>query len=408
MPKDRDPKMSDRDATPHFPDLESAVATLRPEEPLYCLRPRVLAAAARRFVAAFPGRVLYAVKANPLPAVLDGLHAGGVRHFDTASLGEIRLVKERFPEAGAYFMHPVKAPGAIRAAYRDYGVRHFVVDHADELVKLCAVLNDGDGRPPADVIAVVRLATPSEDSHFDLSTKFGATAEQAATLLRAVADSGARAGLCFHVGSQCLAPAAYTRALALAGEVIAAAEVPLACLDVGGGFPAPYAGVTPPPLDSYMAALRDGVARLGLPAETELLCEPGRALVAGGMALVVQVLLRKDDGLYLNDGIYGSLIGTSLGIRFAVRVIRPNRTVAAETREFTVYGPTCDGLDVLSYRLALPADTTGGDWIAFDGIGAYSAALRTDFNGFRPDAIAMLDGDEDATAAPPADAAAAG
>jgi len=169
------------------------------------------------------------------------------------------------------------------------------------------------------------------------------------------------------------------------------AGVPLACLDVGGGFPAPYEGVTPPDLDAYMAALRDGLARLELAAETELLCEPGRALVAAGMALVVQVLLRKGDSLYLNDGIYGSLIGTALGIRFATRVIRPNRAVAPETHDFTLYGPTCDGLDVLSYNLALPADTQSGDWIVFDGIGAYSAALRTDFNGFRPEAIVTLD-----------------
>jgi len=399
--------MSATETPPHFADLESAVADLRPEVPLYCLRPRVLQAAARRFVAAFPGHVLYAVKANPLPIVLDSLYAGGLRHFDTASLAEIALIKERFPEAAAYFMHPVKAPGAIRAAHRAHGVRHFVLDHPDELAKLRAVLGKRDGRLPSDVVAVVRLATPGTDAHFDLSGKFGATPERTAALLRAVAESGARAGLCFHVGSQCLAPAAYTRALALAGQVLGEAGVPLACLDVGGGFPAPYVGVTPPELGAYIAALRDGVARLALPAETELLCEPGRALVAAGMALVVQVQLRKDDSLYLNDGIYGSLIGTSLGIRFPVRVIRPNRAVAAQTHDFTIYGPTCDGLDVLSYRLALPADTQGGDWIAFDGIGAYSAALRTDFNGFRPDAYATLDEDGSTNAAPAVDAAVA-
>lgn len=398
--------MAESETTPHFADLESAVAELRPETPLYCLRPRVLAAAARRFVAAFPGHVLYAVKANPLPGVLDALHAGGLRHFDTASLGEIALVKARFPAATAYFMHPVKAPGAIRAAYHDYQVRHFVLDHGDELAKLRAALAPRDGRLPADAVVVVRLATPSQDAHFDLSGKFGAPPEQGAALLRAVAQSGARAGLCFHVGSQCLVPAAYTRALALAGEVLGDAGVPLACLDVGGGFPAPYEGVTPPDLDAYMAALRDGLARLELAAETELLCEPGRALVAAGMALVVQVLLRKGDSLYLNDGIYGSLIGTALGIRFATRVIRPNRAVAPETHDFTLYGPTCDGLDVLSYRLALPADTQSGDWIVFDGIGAYSAALRTDFNGFRPEAIVTLD-DAEAPAVAPAAAATA-
>jgi len=383
--------MGDANDQRHFADLESAVAAVRPDYPVYCLRPRVLEAAARRFVAAFPGRVLYAVKANPLPAVLDGLYAGGVRDFDTASLAEIELVKGRLPDATAYFMHPVKAPSAIDAAHRLHGVRHFVLDHADELAKLRAVLGEADGRLPPDLVAVVRLATPAGDATFDLSGKFGATPDRAAALLRAVAGSGARAGLCFHVGSQCLAPAAYTRAFALSGEVLAEAGVPIACLDVGGGFPAPYIGVTPPEFDAYMTAVRAGLAGLGLPSETEALCEPGRALVAAGMALVVQVLLRKGDSLYLNDGVYGSLTGTRLGIRFPLRVIRPNRAVAAETSDFTVYGPTCDGLDVLSYPVTLPADTQSGDWIVFDGIGAYSAALRTDFNGFRPDAVLTVD-----------------
>ena len=101
--------------TERFADPAAMVAALRPEDPVYCVRPHVMRDKAREFVSEFPGDVLYAVKCNSEPAVLDALHEGGVRHFDTASLAEISLVKRRYPDAHAYFMHPVKPRGAIRA-----------------------------------------------------------------------------------------------------------------------------------------------------------------------------------------------------------------------------------------------------------------------------------------------------
>ncbi len=381
---------------PHFADAAAMVAALRPEEPVYCLRPGLLEAAARRFLARFPGRVLYAVKANPAEPVLDGLYAAGIRHFDTASLTEIALIKGRFPEAGAYFMHPVKGRGAIRSAWHDHGVRHFVVDQGSELDKLRQVLGD----PGPDLVVMVRLATPGGAAVFDLSGKFGAAPEAAVALLQAADAAGARAGLAFHVGSQCADPDDFRRAFALSREVIGAAGVAIACLDVGGGFPAAYPGSAVPPLEAYMAAIDRGLAESGLPEECVLMCEPGRALVAEAMSLVVQVQLRRGARLYVNDGLYGSLHGARIGYRYPARLIRLSGPAAAQTTAFTLYGPTCDGLDVLPDPFELPADTAEGDWLELGMVGAYGNALATGFNGFLPDTFVTLDAPFDAAATP--------
>ena len=369
----------------HFERVEQLVSELRPGYPIYCFRPQVLEREARRFGRLFPGTVLYAVKSNPLPAVIQTLSRAGIGHFDTASLPEIALVNELVSGAHCYFMHPVKDRAAIRAAYRVYGVRHFVVDHVDELGKLQSEI----GRE--EVIVVVRLATPGSGATFDLSTKFGATAREVQALMRRAARAGYRVGICFHVGSQCASEHTFVRALRSVGEVIAQAQVEPCCVDVGGGFPAPYLGERLPGLERFMDVIRDGVAGLGLPSTCQVMCEPGRALVAQSMSLVAQVQLRKGAALYINDGIYGSMIAATIGIRFPVRLVRPDAPSRADPMDFTVYGPTCDGLDTLPGTVSLPGDVREGDFLEFGLVGAYGNALRTDFNGFRPDTFVTID-----------------
>src|SRR5713101_2325286 len=119
-----------------LPSVDAVVAQERPTEPLYCLRPATIAAAARRFVAAFRGDVLYAVKCNPDPRVLRAVWTGGVRHFDCASLPEVELVRRLLPAADAHFMHPVKSRPAIREAFHNCDVSDFSFDSADELAKI--------------------------------------------------------------------------------------------------------------------------------------------------------------------------------------------------------------------------------------------------------------------------------
>lgn len=363
-----------------FDDVKSMVAAMTPSYPIYCLRPHVLAETAGRFLAQFPGRVLYAVKCNPHPRVLQALYDAGIRHFDTASLPEIAQVRELFRDAGAYFMHPVKGRAVINTAYEVYGVRHFVIDHPSELAK---VMDETGGE---GVAIIVRLATPSAGAIYDLSTKFGARPSMAADLLKEVHKEGCQGGLAFHVGSQCLTPHAYRTALELVGEIAEAAKTDLQFLDVGGGFPAAYVGVDMPPFEDYIGAINGGLAALDLRRDCVVMCEPGRAIVADCCSLVVQVQLRKDDQIYINDGIYGSLSEmVTARIQMPVRLIRLDGEPSATTRDFTVGGPTCDSIDVLPFPFRLPDDVREGDWLEIDQIGAYGSALRTQFNGFFPD-----------------------
>ncbi|MBS0639766.1 MAG: type III PLP-dependent enzyme [Acetobacteraceae bacterium] len=362
------------------PTVDEVVAVNRPEEPVHCLRPSVLAATARAFIGAFPGEVLYAVKCNPDPAVLRALAAGGVMHFDCASLAEIRLVRDMFPDAAIHFMHPVKARGAIREAWARLGVRDFVVDSAAELAKLRAEI--AATGVPGSLGVVVRIALPRGDARLDLSGKFGAPLQEAVALLRDARRDSAMLGVSFHVGSQCLDPLAWRDALALTGQVIRAAGVAIDVVDVGGGFPVNYPDQQAPPLGAFFAEIQEGFDALGLP-RARLWAEPGRALVAAGASVVVQVQARRGDTLFVNDGVYGALSDAgTLGFRYPVRLIRPEGAASATLRAFSFYGPTCDSADVMRGPFPLPEDVAEGDWIEVGQLGAYGACLRTAFNGF--------------------------
>lgn len=368
-----------------FDDARAMIAALTPSYPVYCLRARVLAASARDFLEGFPGRVLYAVKCNPHPLVLQALYDAGIRHFDTASLPEIAQVRELFSDASVYFMHPVKARAVIKTSHDVYGLRHFVIDHPSELAK---VMDETGGE---GVAIIVRVATPHAGATFDLSTKFGAGPALAADLLRAVRDEGCQGGLAFHVGSQCLSPRAYRTALGLVGEVAEAAGVDIHFLDVGGGFPAAYKGVNTPPLGAYMDEIATGLKALDLRRDCVTMCEPGRAMVASGCSLVVQILLRKEDQIYINDGVHGSLSEMVTGrLQMPVRLIRLDGQASGNYMDFAVAGPTCDSIDMLPFPFRLPDDAREGDWLEIGQLGAYGSALRTQFNGFYPDTFVGL------------------
>ncbi len=363
-------------SVPPCPSVDGLVQILQPENPVYCLRPAAVTEAARDFQAAFPGDVLYAVKCNAEPTILRAIAAGGITHFDCASDAEVRLLRSMFPNASLHFMHPVKSRSAIRAAWHDFGVRDFVLDTADELWKILAETGEGARG------LVVRLALPKGSAAYDLSGKFGAEPAVAAELLRAARPHAARLGISFHVGSQCMEPAAWTRAMKMAADVIRMAGVAVDIVDVGGGFPVLYPGSQPPPLAAFMAAIREGAA--ALPAGTKLWAEPGRALVASGASVVVQVQQRRGNALYVNDGVYGALSDAGApGFRFPHRLIRAaGSRPGAAPQEFVLFGPTCDSADVMKGPWTLPGDIGEGDWIEIGQLGAYGTALRTAFNGF--------------------------
>jgi len=372
---------------PRFATVEKAIGALRPIEPVYCLFPQKFQIAAKRFLDGFPGDAMYAVKANPVPQVLELVHAAGIRHFDTASLGEVELVKGLFPDAICHFMAPVRLPGHAKAAFEKYGVTDYVVDCDYELDKLIA-----ETKHPEKLRIFVRLVTQLGGALLELSSKFGTTPDEAARLLTRVKELGAQPCLTFHVGSQCLSSFSYGQAIEIARRAIDKSGIKIAALDIGGGFPAQYNNNDVPPYHWYFDTIREALATLERD-DLRILCEPGRALVAEGLSLITQVVLRKGDRLFINDGTYGSFDELTLpgwNADYPARVF----TVDAKSRvlplpgavkPFRVYGPTCDTLDVLPRPQMLPDGIGPGDFIVFDTIGAYSAAVRTTFNGFYPD-----------------------
>jgi len=371
---------------PEFASSAQMIAALQPTEPVYCVYGKVLRELAQGFLRAFPGRVLYAVKANPERRILAQLWSAGVRHFDTASLGEMRAVHAVAADAGCYFMAPVKFPGAMREAFDLHGVRNCVIDHADELDRVTREV------PARELVIFVRMAAHEPAALYDLSEKFGASDERAIDLLQAVARSGAQPALAFNVGSLVRHPDAYVNAIGRAAAVLARSGVEVAWLDVGGGFPRRYPEPVAEPIERFFAAI--AAAKSALPGTVELLAEPGRALVADGMSLVTRVLHRDEDRLYLNDGVWGSLIEPLVAkgrFRFPVRALRGGQILEDAQQAFTVFGPTCDSLDRLPKPLPLAASIRAGDWVEFGLIGAYSLSNRTAFNGIYPDRFVRID-----------------
>ncbi len=371
-----------------FNNVTELLSSERPREPVYCIYPEIYRRRAKEFVAGFPGRVLYAVKANDHPAIVRLLHQAGVRHFDCASIGEIALVHELCPQATSYFMVPVRLRGAAREAFEDYGTRHFMIDHPDGIDILAAEID------LSKVVVFTRMAVHHAAALQDLSSKFGALPSAVPGLMQALAARGAEPALAFNVGSSVIRTEAYTHSIRVAAGVLSELPFQVRLIDIGGGFPQPYPGFDVPPLADYFHAVAAAARALPLAADGELMAEPGRSLAAPGMSAVVEVLLRKDERLYLNDGMYG--IFWELRFKehegFPLRTYRDGRPRQGAMKRFRLYGPTCDASDVLPGEIDLPEDIQAGDFIEFGSIGAYSLSGRTRFNGYYSERIVTLSG----------------
>lgn len=362
-----------------YRSVDEMVHDLRPEEPVNCLRPATIAQTAKWFLRNFPGDVMYAVKCNPDAKVLRILARAGVKHYDVASLQEVKLVAETLPGAKLYFMHPVKSRHAIRDAYFQYGVRDFSLDSMDELEKIMEATQGAE-----DLSLYVRLGL--KDAGAFMSGKFGVPLSDAPALIKATREKARKLGVCFHVGSQCMEPEAYARTIELVVNLVAETQVKLDVLDVGGGFPSIYPGMTPPSLSSYMKVIKKSLKAHPSLEHAQVVAEPGRALVAEGGSVVVQVDARKGNMLYINDGTYGSLFDAGIpGFTYPVRAIRPGGEFKGEMMEFGFFGPTCDSMDAMKGPFHLPSDIQEGDWIEIGQLGAYGHTLRTNFNGFYTD-----------------------
>jgi ornithine decarboxylase len=369
-----------------LPFIDKKVSSLKPSLPVYFIRPATIKRAVNFFLEAFSSSkhesdVLYSVKSNPDEAVLRHLFDGGIRHFDVASLAEVKLIDALFgKEAKMYFMHPIKSREAIKEAYFEYGIRDFVLDCPEELKKIKEVTKNAP-----DLGLHLRLSVSNSNAIINLSSKFGILPSKATSLARRVRASAARFGICFHVGSQCMDPIEYRNAIMLAKNVVKKAKVKLDVLDIGGGFPSTYPGMTPPNLQSYFDEIFDAISQISLNTNCRLWCEPGRALVAEAGSLLVRVEGKKDAMLYLNDGTYGGLFDAGFpNFIYPARAIRvKGRTRLSETlAPFGFYGPTCDSIDVMKGPFQLPENISDGDYIEIGQLGAYSRSIRTSFNGF--------------------------
>jgi ornithine decarboxylase len=373
----------------HFTSAHDAVVHLRPDVPLAVNRPHRVRAAARWFLDAFEGDILYAVKANPSPWVLEALWREGVRHFDVASVNECKLVRDMFPTATLAFMHPVKNRNAIARAYHEFGCRIFALDTLEELRKI-----QEETGGATDLTLMVRLGVSNADASLKLDSKFGTAGEEAVALLRqARAATEEDLGVCFHVGSQCMSPNAWRGALRETSTLIIQAGVTVDVVDVGGGFPAVYPNMAPPPMQSYVDEIHRLFDAMPVTMNCKLWAEPGRALVAEATSIVVKVDLRKGNTLYINDGSYGTLFdATHVKWQFPVRLIRGNALDQGSQRasefnstklaDFSFYGPTCDSMDSAEGPFRLPDDVAEGDWIEIGMLGAYGVAMATRFNGY--------------------------
>ncbi|TNE40579.1 MAG: type III PLP-dependent enzyme [Sphingomonadales bacterium] len=360
--------------------------TLTPAAPVTLIRPQAAARAARFFVEKFPGKSLYAVKANPSPALLRTLRANGITHYDVASIAEVRLVAETLPDAKLCFMHPVKAEEAIAEAYHVHGVRTFSLDTLEELAKIMRATGNA-----TDLELCVRLRVSSEHSELSLAAKFGAELGEVKELLMATRQAADALGICFHVGSQAMTPHAYTQAIERVRAAIVDASVTVDIIDVGGGFPSIYPGMEPPALELYFDAIYRAAESLPVSYSSELWCEPGRALSAEYSSLIVRVERRRGDELYINDGAYGALFDAAhVGWRFPVTLLRKQES-EAELQPFSFYGPTCDDMDHMAGPFLLPADVQPGDYIEIGMLGAYGCAMRTGFNGFTAETLVEVD-----------------
>ena len=354
------------------------VRVLRPEQPVALVRPERVSVAAGWFQENFPGEVLFAVKANPSLWALDAMYEAGQRWFDVASIDEVELIAKRYHDATLAFMHPVKSRAAIARAYFEFGVRIFVLDCEAELDKILEATKFAE-----DLTLMVRMAVPNGSASLPLTGKFGCKPDAAPSLLQAVRLHADEMGVSFHVGSQCMDPGAYRIAIETVSDAIRQAAVTIDIVDVGGGFPVNYPGMTPPDWQSYVDVIVDAFENMPVLYNADLWCEPGRALVADSTSILAKVELVKDSEVHINDGAYGNLFdAVHCAWKFPIRVHRADGETSDESKGFKVYGPTCDSIDTLDGQLELPADLAEGDYVEFGMLGSYRVAMSTRFNGF--------------------------
>jgi ornithine decarboxylase len=348
--------------------------------PIILKHPVAAANAAKTFLTSFLGQTMYAVKANTCPDLLWTLWDSGIRSFDVASIHEIRNIRSQLPSANLNFMNPIKSEQAVREAYTIHGVRSFSFDTKSELEKILRVTGQ-DISTIKSLTLCLRIRVESLHAKLAMSQKFGATAEEAITLLRAARGEVQNLGICFHVGSQSMDPEGHRQGLLQAHRIAHEAGVRIDVIDIGGGFPVEYPGLKPPPLSRYFEAIHRTWSELPLFRDAQLWSEPGRALCAEYNSIVARVEAVKGHLVYINNGLYGDLHDPSRYNWPLDAILLGDLVDHGELGEFSLCGPTCDDEDFIRGPIKLPKRIAPGDAIWCRTVGAYGTALRTKFNG---------------------------
>ena len=361
-----------------FKSVDELIHQLKPKSPVYCIRRDSINLASKFFQNKFPGKILYAIKTNPHPEVLKTIINSGIDNFDFASIKELQTIKEMHPKGKCFYMNTIKSREDIKEAYYNYGIKIFSLDTKDELIKIIESTNHAK-----DLELFVRVSVSNEHAEIDLSKKFGAISAEAVGLLRLTKQYAKKIGLCFHVGSQCMHPISYAKGISEIGNIIRKTKIVPDWINVGGGFPSIYPDLIPQNLENYFEEIKKSLKNLKLKKMPEIICEPGRALVAESGSTIVKVVLRKKQKLYINDGTYGSLFDAGVpNIIYPSRLITLGRIISKKMTSFDFYGPTCDSMDYMKGPFVLPNNIKENDYIELGQLGAYGLTFRTQFNGF--------------------------
>ncbi|MCX6945444.1 MAG: type III PLP-dependent enzyme [Opitutales bacterium] len=337
-------------------------------------------------------QVYFAVKANSDPAIVRTLYKEGAS-FDVASLPEFKLVHENIKHLPAkqrqdwiwdkiIYANPTKPADTLEQLNKYKPLVTF--DSFEEIKKI--------KRHAPNAGLALRLQVPNTGAMVELSSKFGAAPGEAVDMILAADRAGLTVeGISFHVGSQTTNFQNYVQALNLTAGVFKEAKdrgyTKMNLIDIGGGFPAPYdASVRPFP--ELAKVINTEIDRL-FPPDIQILAEPGRFLVASAGYAVSKVIGKAVRGgkmcYYINDGVYHTYSGVIFDhCKYPVRAFK-----SGPTQLCSVFGPTCDALDVVSMAENLP-DLGRDDLVYSVNIGAYSHASATYFNGFPPATVAHV------------------
>lgn len=334
----------------------------------------------------------YAVKCNPDPQVLRLLAELGTG-FDCASKSEIeQVLRLGVDPSRIIYAQPCKTKSYVRYAAKE-GVRQMTFDNSDELYKIKELFPDAE--------LFLRILTDDSASLCRLSLKFGASLEDTGDLLALAKKLDLNVtGVAFHVGSGASDPEAFLKAVRDARFVFdqaAALGYDLKTLDVGGGFVSEtfddMAAVLSVALDEYF------------PPSVRVIGEPGRYYVSSAFTIACNVIARrsvenKELGvnsymLYLNDGVYGNFSSIMFDHQHPIpRVLKAQdvaytgsdasayENTALPPLEYSIWGPTCDGIDCISESWTSSTTLDVGDWLYFENMGAYTKCSATKFNGF--------------------------